>query len=73
MAQSTTNPAPHEMLELHELMHSEIIGVKKLQASMPMVGDSELRTFMEQALNMKKATLHQCEQFCLKMDHQRLQ
>lgn len=73
MAQSNTNPAPHEMLELHELMRSEIIGVRKLQISMPMVGDSELKAFMEQALNQKRTTLHQCEQLCLKMDHQRLQ
>lgn len=73
MPQTANTPAPHELLELHELIRTEIIGVKKLETSLPLVEDQELRTFMEQSLTMKKNTLHQCEQFCFKMEHQRLQ
>lgn len=73
MAQSSTTAAPHEMLELHELMRSEVIAIKKLKTSMPLVSDGDLKACMEQALTMKKNTLNQCEQLYFKMQHQRLQ
>lgn len=46
--------APHEILELRELMDTNLIGAKKIQASMPMVDDGELKSFMERCLNTKK-------------------
>ncbi len=38
--------ALHEMLELHELLRSEVVSAKKLKAGMGMVRDPELRSFM---------------------------
>ncbi|MCT8977784.1 hypothetical protein N4T77_14380 [Clostridium sp. CX1] len=55
--------APHEMLELHELMNAGIIGAKKTQASLSMVQDEELKSFMQDSLNSKKSSLEQMQQF----------
>jgi hypothetical protein len=60
---NTTNLAPHEMLELRELMDTDIIGAKKMQASMSMVDDDELRSFMERCLNSKKENLDSMQTF----------
>lgn len=48
------NLAPHEMLELRELMDTNLIGAKKIQASMPMVEDDDLKSFMKRCLDNKK-------------------
>lgn len=60
---NTTNLAPHEMLELRELMDTDIIGAKKMQASMSMVDDDELRSFMERCLDSKKENLDSMQTF----------
>ena len=60
---TTTNLATHELLELRELMSTEIIGIKKTQASMSMVKDEELKSFMEKCLNSKKGNLESMQQF----------
>lgn len=50
--------APHEMLELRELLSTTVLGAKKLQASMPMVQDDELKSYMERCLNTKKDSIN---------------
>lgn len=55
--------APHEILELRELMDTDIIGAKKMQASMPMVEDDELKSFMERCLDSKKENINSMQNF----------
>jgi len=55
--------APHEMLELRELMDTNVIGVKKIQASMPIVEDDELKSFMERCLDSKKDNINSMQTF----------
>lgn len=55
--------APHEMLELHELINIGVVGAKKTKASMEMVQDAELKTFMKDSLNGKKLSLEQMQTF----------
>lgn len=57
------NLAPHEMLELRELMDTNLVGAKKMQASMPMVDDGELKSFMERCLNSRKDNINSMESF----------
>ncbi len=58
-----TGLAPHEALELHEIIRSEVVCAKKLQASMAMVQDAELSAYMQTALQTKKDTLNDYQQF----------
>lgn len=60
---NSNNLSPHEMLELKELMDSDIIGAKKIQASMSMVDDDELKSFMERCLDNKKENLNSMQSF----------
>jgi hypothetical protein len=46
--------APHEILELKEIMSTEVLGLKKLQTSMEIVNDIELKSFMERCVSSKK-------------------
>ncbi|MDP4142855.1 MAG: hypothetical protein Q8936_00025 [Bacillota bacterium] len=55
--------APHEALELHELMDCEISVVKKLKASLPMVQDNELKEFMENRIRNKSQQIDEMIQF----------
>lgn len=55
--------APHEMLELRELMDTNLIGAKKMKASMPMVQDDELKSFMERCLDSKKDNINSMQTF----------
>jgi similar to spore coat protein len=65
--------APHEALELHELIRSEVVCVKKMQASMAMVQDQDLKSYMEDSMNAKNTTLDQLDQLYFKGQHNRLQ
>lgn len=49
--------APHEAIEVRELISQEMLGIKKINASMDMVQDKELKSFMQDSLNAKKASL----------------
>lgn len=49
--------APHEAIEVRELISQEMLGIKKINASMDMVQDNELKSFMQDSLNAKKASL----------------
>lgn len=61
--QNNVGLAPHEMLELHELMNSEIVSLKRTESSMSMVNDNELKNYMQQCLNSKKLALQQMQNF----------
>ena len=55
--------APHEALELHELLRSEITGYKKLKTSIIMVEDNELKDFMKESMDFKKENIEQLQRF----------
>jgi len=55
--------APHEMLKLHEIISSEVTCTKKLQASLGMVTDPDLKSFMERSIQLKKDTLNNYREF----------
>lgn len=57
------NLAPHEILELRELMDTNIIGIKKVQASIPMIEDNELKSFVEKCLESKKENINSMQTF----------
>lgn len=46
--------APHEAIEVRELISQEMLGIKKINASMNMVDDNELKNFMKDSLAAKK-------------------
>lgn len=48
---------PHEMLELHELIRSEALCSKKIQTTLALVDDPDLKSFMQLSLQSKKDTL----------------
>lgn len=54
---------PHEMIELREIIDSNMIGAKKIQASMAVVDDDELVDFMERCLSNKKENISTIENF----------
>lgn len=45
---------PHEMIELDELMQSEISCIKKMMANQEQIHDSQLKSYMQTTLNAKK-------------------
>ncbi len=49
--------APHEAIEVRELISQEMLGIKKINASMNMVDDNELKSFMKDSLDAKKTAL----------------
>ena len=61
--QNNASLAPHEILELHELISGEIVSLKRTQASMSMVNDNELKNYMQQCLNSKKTAIQQIQNF----------
>lgn len=67
------NLAPHEALELHELIRSEVICSKKIQATKTMVQDKDLKAFMQDSLHAKTMALNELEQLYFKGNHNRVQ
>ena len=55
--------APHEALELHELLKSEVTGYKKLKTTMIMVEDNELKEFMKESMKYKRENIEQMQRF----------
>jgi similar to spore coat protein len=53
--------APHEAIEIRELISQEMLGIKKISASINMVDDNELKNFMEDSLAAKKTALQNIE------------
>ena len=64
-AQKEKALAPHEALELHEMLRSEITGYRKLQATMIMVEDNELKDFMKESMDYKRENIEQLRNFIL--------
>lgn len=64
-AQKEKALAPHEALELHEMLRSEITGYRKLQATMIMVEDNELKDFMKESINFKRENIEQLRNFLI--------
>lgn len=50
---------PHEAIELREFLNQQMVGVKKISASMHMVRDEELRNFMQDSINSTKYSLNE--------------
>ena len=50
---------PHEALELHEVLRGEMTAVTKLQATMGVVRDPDLKAFMRTTLNNKQMAIRQ--------------
>jgi hypothetical protein len=63
MDNNSNGLAPHEMIELRELMDTNVIGAKKIQASMTMVEDDELKSFMQRCLDSKKDNISSMQTF----------
>lgn len=63
MTQKEGSLTPHEALELHELLRSEISGYRKLQSTIIMAEDNELKEFMKESMNFKKDNIEQMQKF----------
>lgn len=50
---STAKLAPHETIELRELLMSEVVGAKKIQSSLDTISDNDLKAFMKKSLDGK--------------------
>ncbi|WP_238475857.1 hypothetical protein [Clostridium manihotivorum] len=50
--------APHETLELHELLNTGVLAAKKLNTTVGMVKDQELKEFMKNTLTTKKTNIN---------------
>lgn len=53
----------HEMLELHEIIRSEVTCAKKIQANLAMISDPDLKAYMQDCLDRKKATINKYHDF----------
>jgi similar to spore coat protein len=60
----------HEMLELHEIINSEVTCLKKLQVNLDMVSDPDLKAFMEESIDLKKDTLTKYQDFLNRQEQQ---
>lgn len=60
MSQNTFGP--HELLELHEILASEITAAQKMQTAMGTVNDSEFHSFIKMSLNSKQKRISTLEQ-----------
>jgi 5-hydroxyisourate hydrolase-like protein (transthyretin family) len=54
--------APHELLDLHELLPAEVTTAEKLQVSIEKVNDNELKSFMQTCLTAKQNRIAQMSQ-----------
>lgn len=60
---STIKLAPHEALELHEIIRSEVTAAAKLQTTLTMVQDNDMKAFMKTCVQNKQAALRQYQNF----------
>lgn len=54
---------PHEILELHEIIRSEVTCAKKTQANLSVVMDPALKSFLQNSLETKKAKINKYHNF----------
>lgn len=57
----TTGMAPHELLELHEILTNEAAAAQKMQASMAAIKDTELRAFVRDAVLSRQKRVNEIE------------
>ncbi|NLM36160.1 MAG: hypothetical protein GX206_12040 [Clostridiales bacterium] len=55
--------SPHESLELKDLLSSTLIIAKKLEATMSMIDDIELSSYLERCLSTKKDCIKAIQAF----------
>ena len=55
--------APHEAAELHEIISGSVLNFKKLQDTLPMVKDQELKNFVQESLSATKIELDEMQNF----------
>lgn len=55
--------ANHEMLELHELLRSNIADTKKLESTLGMVQDPQLASFIQDSVNAARQKMREIQQF----------
>lgn len=60
---SPTALNPHEMMELHELIRCEVACAKKIQANLAIISDPDLKSFMQDSLERRKAKINQYHDF----------
>ena len=65
-----TKLAPHETLELHEIIRSEVTAATKIQASLAMVQDRDMKAFMQTCLDTKQNALRQYQEFYSSVNQQ---
>lgn len=61
--QNTTRLAPHEELEVREILSTEITAAKKLRSSMATVRDEELKSYMQSCLDKKMTDIQTIQTF----------
>ena len=49
-----TDLAPHETLELHELLSTDSAGIKKLASCISNIRDQDLKNYLQNYLSFKK-------------------
>lgn len=54
--------APHETLELHEILSMEAVEIKKLGATISMAQDQELKDFIQDSINIRTKTIEKIQQ-----------
>lgn len=53
--------APHEAIEVREFVSQELLGIKKISASMNMVNDPELKSYMQDSVSAKQSALQKIQ------------
>ena len=52
----------HEMLELHEILRNETLGIKKIQSAVSIVKDQELASFIQGTVATRSQKLKEMQQ-----------
>lgn len=58
---NNTTLTPHELLEVHELLTSEMSSMRKLQNHVSTVKEQELKTFLQTSLTTKERRISQLQ------------
>jgi similar to spore coat protein len=61
--------APHEALELHEVLRLESVSASKLQMMMPLVKDNDLKSYMQDCLQSKQDNMQAMQAFAKNAAH----
>lgn len=52
---------PHEAIEVREFVNQELLGIKKISASMNMVNNPELKSYMQDSISAKQSALQKIQ------------